>query len=521
MSVDPSPDVTATSTVTARALSVANGTAEGVTLELVEELCRALDAAGVAYCHWKSNEALDRSASGDNDLDLLVRRSDAARFEEILSRLGFREAHLPRWKRLPGIWHAYALDRASGRLVHVHAHYQLVVGDDMTKNYHLPIEDPYLASAVPAPPFRIPAPEFELALLVLRMVIKHNTWDAIASGQGSLSASERRELADLLGRVDPGAAASVLSRHLPIVEPGLWRRCLRSVQPGASAWSRVGTAADLHDALAVCARRGRALDTTLKVWRRARIFGRRRLLRRRAEPKRLGRSGMLVAVVGGDGAGKSTVVEDLTGWLAKDFRTASVHLGKPPRSALSAVAKGAMTLAASVKRSPTPSGRALRASVAVDGGGSMTPRNAARLAWEVLTARDRYRAYRRARRAASNGAIVVCDRFPLDQIRLMDGAVSAGMRDPARWGSLVRFLAEREQRYYARIAYPDVLVVLRVDPDIAVRRRPEAPEDFLRRRSEEVWGVDWSATPAIVVDAGRPKAEVLSEVRSAVWSRLS
>jgi thymidylate kinase len=230
---------------------------------------------------------------------------------------------------------------------------------------------------------------------------------------------------------------------------------------------------------------------------------------------------MLVAVVGGDGAGKSTVVEDLTGWLAKDFRTASVHLGKPPRSALSAAVKGAMTLAASVKRSPTPSGRALRASVAADGGGSMSPRNAARLAWEVLTARDRYRAYRRARRAASNGAIVVCDRFPLDQIRLMDGAVSAGMQDPARWGSLVRFLAEREQRYYARIAQPDVLVVLRVDPDVAVERRREAPEDLLRRRSEEIWAIDWSATPAIVVDAGRPKDEVLARVRAEVWSRLS
>jgi thymidylate kinase len=284
---------------------------------------------------------------------------------------------------------------------------------------------------------------------------------------------------------------------------------------------RIGTAGELQRALAVCARRGRALDTYLKVWRRGRIFVRRRMLRRRAEAKRLGRAGLLVAIVGGDGSGKSTVVEDLTGWLGKDFRTQSVHLGKPPRSPLSAVVKGAMTLAASVKRSPTPSGRALRASVAVDDGVSMTPRNEARLAWEVLTARDRYRAYRRARRAASNGAIVVCDRFPLPQVRQMDGAVSAGMRDAARHGRLVRFLAEREQRAYARISLPDVLVVLRVDPEVAVARRRGAPEDLLRRRSEEIKDIDWSATPAIVIDAGLPKDEVLSRVRAEVWARLS
>ncbi len=44
------------------------------TLELVDALCVALADATVTYCHWKSNEALDRSLSGDNDLDLLVAR---------------------------------------------------------------------------------------------------------------------------------------------------------------------------------------------------------------------------------------------------------------------------------------------------------------------------------------------------------------------------------------------------------------------------------------------------------------
>lgn len=520
MSVDRRAGIVASANVLSRALEVASGDGKRVTLELVSELCRALDVEEVNYCHWKSNEALDLSATGDNDLDLLVSRSDAQKFEEILRRLGFRDAQLPRWKQLPGIWHAYGLDRGTGKLVHIHAHYQLVIGDDMTKNYHLPIEEPYLASAVRAAPFRIPAPEFELALLVVRMVIKHCSWDAIVSLQGSLSASERRELADLLGRVDPDDGYSTLHRHLPFIDRVLWERCLRSVQPGSSAWFRIWTARQLQRALVACSRRGRALDTYLKMWRRVRTFVRRRLFRLRAEPKRLCRAGLLIAIVGGDGAGKSTAVDDLTEWLADDFLAASVHLGKPPRSLLSAVVKGMMVVAASVKRSPTPSGRALRTSMAGSDGGSMTPRNTARLVWEVLTARDRYRTYRRARRSASNGAIVVCDRFPLPEIKLMDGAVSARMADPSRWSSLVKYLADREKSFYARITYPDVLIVLRVDPDVAFQRRREAPEAILRLRSEEVRGIDWRGTPAVVIDAGRPKADVLSEIRSVVWSRL-
>ena len=68
-------------------------------------------------------------------------RSDAERFEGILRRLGFKDTVQPGWKQLPGVYHSYGLDPPTGALVHIHAHYQLVVGDDMTKNIHLPVEE--------------------------------------------------------------------------------------------------------------------------------------------------------------------------------------------------------------------------------------------------------------------------------------------------------------------------------------------------------------------------------------------
>ena len=88
---------------------------------------------------------LARSVSGENDLDLLVHRDDARRFLAVLSRLGFNRALAPGGREHPGVAHFYGLDRDSGRLVHVHAHFQLVLGDDTTKNYRLPLEAAYLA----------------------------------------------------------------------------------------------------------------------------------------------------------------------------------------------------------------------------------------------------------------------------------------------------------------------------------------------------------------------------------------
>jgi thymidylate kinase len=491
------------------------------TLDLIAALCRALDDEGIAYCHWKSNEALDRSASGENDLDLLVARPDTERFEEVLRRLGFRDALLPSWKELPGVYHTYGLDRGSGTFVHIHAHYQLVIGDDMTKNVHLPVETAYLASATQADPFMVPAPEFELGLFLVRMALKHCPWDAFITLQSSLSKSERRELDDLLARVELDEVWSLMATHLPYIDRDLWTRLLRASTEGASVWFRIRTAARLGRALSGLGRRPRAVDTYLKMWRRVRTLVRRKVARRGPILHRLAAGGAVVGIVGSDGAGKSTVVADLMSWLSSENLAATtVHMGKPPRSLASTVLKGAMKLAASVRRRPTSSASSLRSSLTREDR-SMGVRERARLRWEVMTARDRYRTYRRVRRLASNGTVVLCDRFPLPGVVRMDGAVTARLTDPARFGRSVVRLAARERWYYQRIGDPDILVVLRVHPDLAVERKAGVePEAMIRPRAEEIWELDWSRTSAIVVDAGAAAEHVLSRIKSEIWSRL-
>ena len=109
---------------------------------------------------------------------------------------------------------------------------------------------------------------------------------------------------------------------------------------------------------------------------------------------------------------------------------------------------------------------------------------------------------------------------PLPEVRSMDGAVTARMADPARWGRLASSLARREKRSYERITYPDVLVVLRVEPDVVVERRRADPESMLRSRSAEVWSMDWRRTPAVVIDGSLPKDEVLSAVKAAIWTKV-
>jgi thymidylate kinase len=78
-----------------------------------------------------------------------------------------------------------------------------------------------------------------------------------------------------------------------------------------------------------------------------------------------------------------------------------------------------------------------------------------------------------------------------------------------------------EARYYERILPPDLLIVLRVDPEVAVRRKTDENENHVRTRSRELWKQDWRGTPrAHVVDSGRPREEVIADLQSIVWNKL-
>jgi thymidylate kinase len=491
------------------------GMEQRTAVNLIRELCKTLDLERVVYCHWKSTAALDCSARGDNDLDLLIGRRDIRRFTEILHRLGFKEARAPSEREVTGIANYYGYDRAADKLVHVHAHYQLILGDDMTKNYHLPIERAYLASAVQAGMFKIAAPEFELIVFIIRMVLKHMTWDAILSRQGRLPRAAQRELEHLQAQANLTRMGEMLRQHLPDVDTALFERCMLSLRPDSPIWMRLSVGQQLQKALKAYARRPPAADSLLKLWRRGTGVVRRHLLKRLAR-KRMAAGGAMIALVGGDGAGKSTAVKELDRWLSKNFSTTRVHMGRPDWSWTTIAVRGVVKLGRRLGLFPHPhSPKELAAAGTV----AAFPGYPA-LLLEACVARDRYLTYARARRFAQIGSLVICDRFPLPQLSLMDSRRIEQAAKADRAHGLTNVLFRLEQRYYQSIAPPDLLIVLKIDPEIAVRRKTSEDSASVRARCQEIWDVDWQSTSAHVIDAGRSQAEVLLDLKSLIWSKL-
>ena len=82
---------------------------------------------------------------------------------------------------------------------------------------------------------------------------------------------------------------------------------------------------------------------------------------------------------------------------------------------------------------------------------------------------------------------------------------------------LVKRLINLELKYYHQILPPELLIVLKLDPMIALQRKQE---EGVLERSKEFWECDWEDTTAHVVDASQSKEEVLSQVMRLVWSKL-
>jgi thymidylate kinase len=487
-------------------------------LALVVALADSLDDAGVRYCHWKSNAAIERSECGDNDLDLLVSHEYRTRFTEVLRDLGFLRTQRP-GRELPGTENFYGCDVRTERLVHVHAHYELVLGHDATKNFRLPIEEAYLESAQRSQVLLLPSLDFEYIVFVLRMTLKYAIWDeifwqALRRRLPRPKPSEQQELAYLGARCDPRQVAMLRERHLPYVDSALFQACVAILAGGASLGQRVTTARRLEHALRAHARHRPLADASMRFAWRARTAVQHRV--RRQPRNRLFDRGVVVAILGGDGSGKSTALAEVARWLGQDFDVRRVHLGKPTWSLTTYVVRGGLKLAALAAR-PLQK-------IASVGGREPRPGFLATyrpMCWLVCTARDRYLTYEDARRSAAKGAIVLSDRYPHPRLQLMDRPQIARLTSGESRSALVRRMIKLEQRYHEAIGAADQVIVLKVDPEIAVRRKTTEPPESVRVRGSEIWTMDWGADPVYVVDAGQSKEEVAAELKRLVWSGLS
>lgn len=484
-------------------------------------LFAGLHAEEIRYCHWKGTEHLERGWSGASDVDLLFDVRRRLDLQRILAQCGFKRFSPRGPARIAGVEDYLGFDDDTGTLLHLHAHYRLVLAGDVGGPYFPPWDDAVLATRRfdERRETYVADPGIELVLLLLRAALDV---PRIHRRDATLPAKRERERLWLLERVGPGevedwarrllgepAAATVVPLLGARPSAGALRRFRRAAAPRLNLHASSGPWDGL--ALRTSHRLARAAGAANRRW------WRRPWALRRVDPA----GGLVIAILGADGSGKSTLTRALSDWLSWKLDVYRVYHGSGSGS--SSWLRWPMVIVLRLRNAFT--GRRSRSGGA---GAASQPQQrgrmrAARAAWGLALAWEKRGKLRRTWRARNRGLLVVTDRYPQDQVTgINDGPLLSHWSE--RRNPLLRWLAAWERTPYRWATYlpPDLVIKLEVDPRVAFERKAEDGMGLAQvaRRVETVASLRYAPERTAQIDVNRPLPEVVLDVKRAVWERL-
>ncbi|TAK36239.1 MAG: hypothetical protein EPO21_03370 [Chloroflexota bacterium] len=502
-------------------------------LSNVWRLIAAFHEESIVYCHWKSNEHVLQGMLGLTDLDILVDRAACPRLNELLSRTDFKRFSAVPSRVYPGVEDYIGLDEETGRIVHLHLHYQLTLGEKHLKGYRLPWEELILSTRRldPAAGIYVADPHVEMLLLVVRAVLKLRTRDRLLSlaGKPYFRGDMLKEYLWLKQRTE---AERVQDLARDLLGEGC-AKLLRSILDGAPSLDQLlAFKRHAHERLQLyrtygpteAAWRRWSRELSIRFWRIGKkCFGAPLPLDRT-----IPRGGLIVAIVGADGSGKSTIVKKTTECLASKIAVVPIYFGSGDgsKSPLRRLLQTTLTVAGRTTKAAKSAASGTAATSTRGGSKSHSPvrwlKSTADLLVVLLIASEKRKNLRRAVQARNRGMLVICDRYPQTQVLgFNDGPRLTSMLNHRSW--LLRSLARWEsQSYeYAVVCPPDLVIKLNVDPLVAFQRKEDMSIEEVRRRVAAVKSLRYPSTTNVVeICADDPPEVVLRRAKQLLWNSL-
>jgi len=475
------------------------------------DLCRSffahLDEQGVRYCHWKSNEHLDQALSGRTDLDILVHPQDQSALEDAILRYDIKLILSPANKQFPGLEDYLGFDQETGSFVHLHVHYRMVMGQKYIKNHHLPLEDLFFDNLIEKEGIKIPRPELELILLYIRghikadyeSIIKHGIKGVVTDDYTAFPQDIESEFRHLIATSDMAEVEVLLElTGLPIAFDRMSTFCQRLVKNELKFHQIFTEQRYLLKALSPYRRAKSTLIylsyfmfflDTFTIVNRFKVYKRKRLVG----------EGKVIAFIGADGSGKSTLTADISKWLSWKLTTNNYYYGIPKSRTA-----GVFSILS----------RAL------------TKLNMKRLVhfsqslfW-LYVAKHRQKVSQATAYSKIDGELALTDRFPLENFWNMPEPMD-GPRLLSESSGIHSLFSDRERVMYRSLYYPDLLIVLQVDLDVLRTRKPDLPSlaDHTLK-ADAINGLDENLKNSCLIDANKSYEEVLIEVKRKIWSVL-
>ena len=482
-------------------------------LKISKELFTAWNDAKLLYCHWKSNEHLLPGLDGETDLDVLLSRDYQKEGESILRRLKFLQVRSQFGSRYPNVDDWIGFDYDTGKLIHIHLHYDLITGHRGMKEYTLHWTDMALRTRILNDEYGVYTmePNLEMVTLYTRIGLKADFKSLIRCrlGRFKFSKNTQREIDWLKERVDKGKVYHLVNTFYGRKGKDMQRimECKKITNTDLLKLRKLTEIRFREMSRVKYFMRVRELLYFLYLNWGKRIVSKFHPVITRKVP--YSGAGNKIVFVGQDGSGKSTVTNEIIKWLSWKLDATRFYFGSgdyfnPWQKKLR---KGLR------KFSRLPVCNYLYKMTTL---------------W-VLSLWGKYvrKNIKMVNRYVAKGGIAILDRFPQMQYAgINDGPKIRKWSEKESSGWILKYIANRlAKREEKDIEYvwsntPDVVFKLVLPVEESFRRKPHENRDAVRCKHDVIENLEFDNTKVYTIDATQNYEKEIIEIKRNIWSQL-
>jgi len=363
-------------------------------------------------------------------------------------------------------------------------------------------------------------------LFIMRMFVKYGSLPDLISLRRKTE-SIKKEVGWLWDDDVQTEALLLLLKYCPVIDDHLFIRCIETLNSYSPLRTRVKLARHVRKRLKVYAKhtffeRGFAYFLLFQAELRRRLGTKQK-------NKVLQAGGAMIAIIGADATGKSTLVAETERWLGNVFAVKVIHTGKPPSSGLTLPINIVLALVRGLISRKRSSGFNKQPPLDDSSPTQHKFRGVSSLLYAVravVLARDRLRLILRARRRVAWGEIIICDRYPSNALGAMDSPrLTCEKLKSGPVVAIYNRLVWLEKKLYKQIPPPDIVLKLKVSLDTALKRNRERngqdEKSYLkaRHRQSQMWYMPGTKY-VNDIDTEQSLPETIHAVKTVIWESL-
>lgn len=488
--------------------------------KLSEILLSSLFQQNVRFVHWKSNIRLYDSLSGKTDFDLLIHSEDKEVFFSVLKDVGFLKIKSQKWASYPGVEDWLGFDEETTKFLHLHVHFNVITGVKRVKHLFLPWELYMLKTSIKHPSgWPILNPDLESILLFVRIWAKMPLFERFKRNP-HIPSEIKKELRWLLLQTKDENLLSTLTdlgihssekflEEISQIKSGLDKPIL-SISCFLYAQLRKFYRMEKWKILfLVCLR--------YLGWLKRRFIS--KFFKKVVFGKTFYGEGVMIALIGSDGAGKSTLSKELNNWLKYKLDSHEIYLGAGNGNVgvVNKFRKLIVRMRLIFNQNKVVKKRVYKADkiqvVNVDKNSHV--RKLYKL-FDLHLIYRKIKALKSARIFVKRGSIILTDRYPQTQFNGINDGLKLQNNNSYEWAAKI----EKRLFNQALDLGPDLVIKLLVSPEVAIKRKPDHSFEEITKKCKIVKQLMFLQCETVVIDADKTFEQVLFEAKISIWKHI-